>query len=145
MIFKGVLIGLKLGEFDRMCAMQLVFPLWQKNVWVKSELRGFDSWPTICLFMLITGLEEEHEDQEVDEEDKSDDEDNVDLPLEISKSFDMGFRKVRWPTAGNTQVFWYGVKEGTLIYHWKYPGLLIWGLGRYVDLPLEISKSFDMG
>ena len=48
----------------------------------------------ICLFLLITGNEEEHEDQEEDEEDKSDDEDNVDLPLEISKSFDMGFRKV---------------------------------------------------
>ena len=49
----------------------------------------------MCFFMLMTGVEEEHEDQEVDEEDKSDDEDNVDLPLEISKSFDMGFRKVR--------------------------------------------------
>ena len=32
-----------------------------------------------------------------------------------------------------------------LTYRWKYPSLLIWGLGRYVDLPLEISKSFDMG
>ena len=32
-----------------------------------------------------------------------------------------------------------------LIWGWKYPSLLIRGLGRYVDLPLEISKSFDMG
>ena len=30
MLFKGVLIGLELQEFDRMCAMRLVFPRRQK-------------------------------------------------------------------------------------------------------------------
>ena len=35
MLIKGALIGLELREFDRMCAMRLVFPHLQKVVLVK--------------------------------------------------------------------------------------------------------------
>ena len=33
MLFKGVLIGLELREFDRMCAMHLVFRVDKKSFW----------------------------------------------------------------------------------------------------------------
>ena len=37
MLFKGVLIGLELREFDRMCAMRLVFPRQQEVVFGKNQ------------------------------------------------------------------------------------------------------------
>ena len=39
--FMGVLIGQELREFDRMCAMWLVFPRWQKGVLVKIRVMRF--------------------------------------------------------------------------------------------------------
>ena len=41
MVFKGFLIGLELREFDRMCAMRLVFPRGPKGVLVKIRVTGF--------------------------------------------------------------------------------------------------------
>ena len=37
MLFKGVIIGLELREFDRMCAMRLVFLHWQKSRFGKNR------------------------------------------------------------------------------------------------------------
>ena len=41
MLFKEVLIGLVLREFDRMCAMWLVFPCRQKVILVKIGVSRF--------------------------------------------------------------------------------------------------------
>ena len=41
MLFKGVLIGIELREFDRMWAMRLVFPRWQKVILVKIRVTRF--------------------------------------------------------------------------------------------------------
>ena len=41
MLFKGVLIGLELREFDIMCAMRLVFPRLQKIVLAKIRVTRF--------------------------------------------------------------------------------------------------------
>ena len=57
MLFNGVLIGLELREFDRMCAMQLGIPTLTKSCFgKKSELRGFDSRPTICVIERSTTM-----------------------------------------------------------------------------------------
>ena len=40
MLFKGVLIGLELREFDRMCAMRLVFPRKNQSSEVLTPDRG---------------------------------------------------------------------------------------------------------
>ena len=37
MLSKGVLIGLELREFERLCPMRLVFPLWQNVLFGKNQ------------------------------------------------------------------------------------------------------------
>ena len=46
MLFKGVLIGLELPDFDRMCAMGLVFPVDKKVVTSESMCTNY--WLTAC-------------------------------------------------------------------------------------------------
>ena len=48
MVFKWVLIGLAVQDFDRMCAIWLVFPSCQKLILSKSGVAGFDSRMTLC-------------------------------------------------------------------------------------------------
>ena len=59
MLLKGILIGIELGEFDRMCVMRLLFPCWQKVVLVKIRVTRFDLLcfcSVLCLLCLCVRL-----------------------------------------------------------------------------------------
>ena len=61
MLFKGVLIGLELREFDRMCAMPLVFPTLTKSRFGKNQIyevltpnRGYTGMQSTALPYITT-------------------------------------------------------------------------------------------